>query len=159
MQRLNAATLPPVIEHGDLSDPNLLERPNGGLGVVDWELGAPRGFPLHDLTFFLSYVGLARHRGTAGPSGQLDAFHQTFMAPGAWARPVIAQYADVSGIGRDWVEPLFVACWTRYLAEFCARISGQTEPLSADVPLDWLRRHRFYQFWRVAACNSAALAP
>jgi hypothetical protein len=48
---------PVVIHHGDFAPWNVLSRPDGSLGVIDWEYGTVEGFPLLDLAFFVLQVG------------------------------------------------------------------------------------------------------
>jgi aminoglycoside phosphotransferase (APT) family kinase protein len=56
LDRLRSTPLPIVAEHGDFRPPNLIIARPGVLGVVDWELAEPSGFPLYDLSFFHAFV-------------------------------------------------------------------------------------------------------
>ena len=40
-----------VIQHGDLTSWNMLRKPDGTLGAVDWEYGSLEGFPYLDLAY------------------------------------------------------------------------------------------------------------
>jgi|GEM_PF-7079832 len=63
--------LPTVIEQRDCSPWNLLRRPGGGLVMLDWESAEPRGLPLLDLVYFLTFAGLHLHGAIAGAPGHL----------------------------------------------------------------------------------------
>ena len=67
--------LPVCFEHGDTRHPNILSGPDG-VGLVDWELAQPEGFPLHDLAFFLEYV--VESQSIENPAAQL-------IDPDSWA--------------------------------------------------------------------------
>ena len=42
-----------VIQHGDLTPWNLIRRPDGSLGAIDWEYGTLEGFPYLDLAHYV----------------------------------------------------------------------------------------------------------
>jgi hypothetical protein len=44
---------PVVVQHGDFAPWNLLRRPEGSVGAVDWEYGTLEGFPYLDLAYYL----------------------------------------------------------------------------------------------------------
>ena len=155
---LNRPELPSVFEHGDLSHPNLIQLTDGRVGVVDWELAEPRGLPAQDLSFFLAYVAFATRRaGTI--ERQVAAFDEAFVTPGAWARPLLAGYADRQGVPRSLLTPLFVACWARYTARLLERIEGElggrpTGPEAAE----FVRNNRYYALWRHALEHAGKLS-
>jgi len=156
---LRAAELPVFIEHGDLSHPNLLlldAGPPARIGVVDWELGEPRGLPLGDLLFFLGYVAIAERRPRT-PEEHADAIEAAFGGPAAWAAAAAARQADVEGIDRALLGPLLVATWTRALVRLLGRLDGNPDhrPGGAEIGADAdaatgrrLRGHRYHAIWR-----------
>jgi aminoglycoside phosphotransferase len=133
---LEQAVLPAVLEHGDLSHPNLLLRPGPQVGVVDWERAEPAGLPLHDLVFFLAYVAAARHRART-PEDQETAVHAEEEPTTA----ILRAHAGELGVPVALVAPLVVACWARATADAWARGDGDAH---------WLRAARVTRLWRRA---------
>lgn len=151
VSRLRGANLPLVIEHGDLSSPNILLLEGGGPGVVDWELANPRGLPARDLFFFLTYVAFARENARSN-SQHLSAFQKAFFGDKAWAIPIVRSYAQRLDLDPAWLTPLFVLCWLHYMTGLLIRID-YARPSVEKVDLetaDWLRRNRYYALWRYA---------
>jgi aminoglycoside phosphotransferase len=150
---LRSSMLQPVVEHGDLSEPNLIRSKAGGLGVVDWELSEERGLPLHDLHFFLAYVAFARARASTADRCAAAA-HDAFVARDGWARPFIRDYAHRVGVPQPLLARLFVATWARYAGGLLARLAeGPVAPETAA----WLRENRFYALWRLAVRHAGEL--
>jgi aminoglycoside phosphotransferase (APT) family kinase protein len=142
---LRDAPVPLVLEHGDVSHPNLLLHRGGQAALIDWELSEPRGLPAHDLFFFLAYMTFALRR--AGSTERRRAvFRETFFGPReAYAETVVA-YAERLGAPVLLLRPLFVACWARYAAQLTTRLrvtGGEGRASAAS-----LRRHREYALWR-----------
>ena len=156
IEPLRRAKLPLVVEHGDLSHPNLLRLERGGVGVVDWELAEPHGLPACDLFFFLTYAAFALRRARSNPAYQ-SAFQAAFFGRSAWTRRYVAAYAERLGLEASWLTPLFTACWSRYLAGLAFRLneaesvpgvlSKQETALSPET-VGWLRTNRYYTLWR-----------
>ncbi len=151
---LEAADLPLVFEHGDLSHPNVMWLHDGQPGVVDWELAAPRGLPGFDLFFFLSYVAFARHK--ARSSGEyLPAFRDAFFGEAAWTIPYIKRYSERLQLPEGTPVALFVLTWLRYAASLLDRLDEAPQgsgALSAETAV-WLRENRYYQMWRYAVTH------
>ena len=161
LEPLRGASLPTVVEHGDLSHPNLLILGTGDIGVVDWELGESHGLPAHDLFFFLNYVAAARSRAST-PNARLRVFHDAVIQPTGWAREIVTRYAERMDVDRRYLTPLLVACWSRYTAGLLERLLGSPgartrpdgeapsardySPASADVAR-LLRSDRHYALW------------
>ncbi len=124
MDLLRRIPLPLVFEHGDLSHPNLLLTPTGGVGVLDLERRTPRSSGLRSL-FFLAYVALAR-RARWSRKTDLAVFDGAFFGPSAWARPYIHSYATALQLPASTLVPLFLLTWARYLA-------SQVERLQDDI--------------------------
>ena len=150
---LRDEALPLVVEHGDLSHPNLFLLRSGGLGVVDWELAEPHGLPTHDLFFFLSYVAFALHNARTHRE-HVAAFRAAFLGRSAWARPYVRTYAEQLGLPPRVLTPLFVLCWARYMAGLLTRLgeTDRVEGVGADTTA-WLRSNRYYALWRHALAH------
>jgi aminoglycoside phosphotransferase len=141
--------IPLVFEHSDLGPPNILLPKEGGLGVVDWELAEPRGFPAVDLFFFLTLVTSAWRRARSHAE-YVAAFHETFFGPSAWARPYIVRYAKSMQLSPEILMPLFVLCWCRYVAGLVMRLHDfdVSKRLLENEAAGWLRSNRYYALWR-----------
>lgn len=155
IEPLRKAPIPLVFEHGDFSAPNILIDRSGRLGVVDWELAEPRGLPLADLIFFLSYVSFSRE-GAEKLNHYLKAFGKAFEGPKAWANPYLLRYSEMMGIPRELLRPLFVLSWSRYLGNVAARLKGSENGRAqlAEQTVSWLRSNRYYQIWQYAVENA-----
>lgn len=141
--------IPLVFEHGDLGPTNLVLMNEGGLGVLDWELAEPRGLPAVDLFFFLTLVAFARQRARSH-AGYVAAFHETFFGPSAWARPYIMRYVKDMQLSSEMLTPLFVLCWSRYVASLVKRLHDFdiSDRLLENQTARWLRCNRYYALWR-----------
>jgi aminoglycoside phosphotransferase (APT) family kinase protein len=143
---------PLVFEHGDFSSPNILMRPCVDIGVVDWESAEPHGLPAADLFFFLSYAAFAWNK-SENPEDCVAALHEAFWGPQAWAREYIARYREALGLPAAALKPLFIACWSRYVAGLVDRLNDlgagpRVEPDPETVA--WLRNNRYFHLWRHA---------
>ena len=155
---LRGMELPIVFEHGDLSHPNILITDQGSIGVLDWEQATPLGLPACDLFFFLAYVGFAKNRSRE-KGDYLAAFHSTFFAKDAWARPYVSRYARRLQLPIDSLTPLFLLSWFRYLSSLMDRI-GSLKDTNEDVPpetVEWMRTNRYYELWHYAVDQSNLL--
>jgi hypothetical protein len=141
---LAGLALPAVLEHRDLSHPNLVVGAGGELAVIDWEQAEPRGVPALDLFFALSYVAIARD-GARGGVANVRAVERAFLAPG-WARAYVARYARAL-VDPAALTPLFVAGWARQVAGLADRVGG-AEPGSETAA--WLARDWRFAAWRRA---------
>jgi aminoglycoside phosphotransferase (APT) family kinase protein len=79
---LRGSAVVTVVEHGDLSHPNIFRGGAGALQVIDWERSDPLGLPGGDLVFYLQHVHESL-RAAHAPAAQLDAFDHAFVRPGA----------------------------------------------------------------------------
>lgn len=148
--------LPLVVEHGDLSHPNLILRKDGdragyGAGVVDWELADLQGLPACDLFFFLTYVAFALH-GARENGRYVRAFHRAYFGSEAWVYPYVRKYAERIGLSPQALKPLFVLTWARYLAGLLVRLDRAAPQSRKQDPetAAWLRSNRYYALWRHA---------
>ena len=133
---LRGAQLPLVLEHGDTSHPNLLRRPFGDLGVVDWELADHDGLPGHDLCFFLVYAASAARRG--GHSGE-RRLKEAFFGADAWTWPWWRRYLGSAEIDPALGGRLWLAACARAVAVQAGRTGGA--PGAAGVRQFPLWRH------------------
>ena len=151
IEPLRGSGIPLVLEHGDLSHPNLLMLPDGQIGVIDWELAQPRGLPAQDLFFFLTYVALARAKADTWKA-QAGAFDAAFFGPEPWASPYIADYARAFDLPGGILPALFIACWVRRVAGLVNRLDGESDgcdTLSVETAA-WIRQDRYYRLWNHA---------
>lgn len=148
LEPLRAVQLPAVVEHGDLSHPNLFLKPQGTLQVVDWERARIDGVPGHDLVFYLQYLSeSSEHAFTRG--NQVAAFEKAFGS-GGWALAPLARHLDLRGVEAGLVPLLIISTWARSVATLAYRLEGQadathgTQQLRQAVESDrdfWLWRH------------------
>ena len=145
---LRDVQLPAVVEHGDLSHPNLFLKPRGGLQVVDWERARTDGVPGHDLVFYLQYLSESRERAFDRES-QLAAFEKAF-GRGGWALAPLTGHLDLRGVDAALLPLLVIATWARSTATLAYRLEGQSVPgrgidqVRSAVASDrdfWLWRH------------------
>jgi aminoglycoside phosphotransferase len=147
---LDPGDIPRIVEHGDLSHPNLIWLPNGDLGVVDWELGQSDGVPGHDLFLFLAYVAAARARA-GSPDSHAAAYRSAFAADG-WALAAARDYARRVGVADDLLPVLAVLAWSRYVTGWSERLrvpASAEQPGETDVRA-WIGSHRYAAIWREA---------
>jgi hypothetical protein len=147
LEPLQNMALPFVLEHGDLSHPNLILLKSGGIGVVDWELSELQGMLGFDTFFFLSYIAFSL--SNANDSGDyLTPFRATFFQPNTWATAHMRRYQERLQIPKALMQPLFALCWTRYLGNLLMRLRvDESTPISPNT-LAQLRENRYYALWR-----------
>ena len=146
---LQQAELAPIVEHGDVSHPNLIALHAQNLGVVDWELAETDGIPACDLFFFLTYAAFAQDDART-KRDFISPFSEAFFGPDAWAVPYEQQYAQRMQIAVEHLTPLFVLCWSRYMSKLLLRLYND-DPTPATVEpetVSWLRDNRYYGLWR-----------
>lgn len=155
VEPLKRMDIPLVVEHGDLSHPNLLLLDEGHghveAGVVDWELAELRGLPACDLFFFLAYVAFARHKARENRRYE-GAFREAYSGPDAWVIPYVRTYAQQLRLPAESLAPLFVVTWARYVAGLLARLESAAADGEGpnEAAASWLRRNRYYALWRLA---------
>jgi thiamine kinase-like enzyme len=148
LNELYCAGLPMIFEHGDTSAPNILIDDHGHIGVVDWELANPNGYPAIDFYFFLMFVVIAQT-----PARHLErALENAFFIKDAWTRPYIESYFRELDLPLEYARPLFVLCWTRYVASLIDRL---VNPLSSPVQfekknIDWFKQNRYVHMLRAS---------
>ena len=157
VEPLREAELPEVVEHGDLSHPNLIWTGENHVGVVDWELAEEHGLPLQDLAYFLTYATFALRR-PADTTAQVAAFHDAFFARGGWARARVEAYARELALDRELLTPLFVFCWARSVARLVERIGGEEAAPMSEETVAWIQQNRYYALWRHAIAHADGLA-
>ncbi|SDC39498.1 Phosphotransferase enzyme family protein [Geodermatophilus telluris] len=129
---LRDVAVPAVLEHADLSHPNLFLAADGSLQVIDWERADEHGVPGHDLVFLLGHLGEAR-RGAWTRDGQREAFDATFTGPAAWARPLLADHLRARGIDPALLPQVVVLAWARSSATLAERLVPAGASSSEDA--------------------------
>jgi aminoglycoside phosphotransferase len=124
LSRFAQAGFRTVVEHGDLSHPNVLWS-RRGIAVVDWETGHRAGVVGADAAVFLSFLEFAK-AGVHGRDGEARVYAEQLLRPGAQARDRLIAYLAVQQIGEEWVDHVLLAAWSRIcLAVFPRLLSGQ----------------------------------
>lgn len=62
LEILGDKSWPVAVQHGDFAPWNLLRRPDGSLGAIDWEYGTLEGFPYLDLAYYVLQVSALVYR-------------------------------------------------------------------------------------------------
>ncbi|MEA5456667.1 aminoglycoside phosphotransferase family protein [Sinomonas sp. JGH33] len=124
LEPMRSVPLPAVVEHGDLSHPNLIVRPNGRLQAVDWERSRTDGLPGHDLVFYLQYLSESSERAFER-ADQMAAFDKAF-GPEGWAREPVRRHLQRRGVDPALLPLLVLATWARSAATLAFRLEGQT---------------------------------
>ncbi|HEY1155583.1 MAG TPA: aminoglycoside phosphotransferase family protein, partial [Arthrobacter sp.] len=146
---LRQAELPAVIEHGDLSHPNLLIKPGGALQVMDWERSLTDGVPGHDLVFYLQYLSESSEQAFAREA-QLAAFDKAF-GQGGWALDPLSRHLGMRGVDQSLLPLLVVATWARSTATLADRLAQEAEvdPLQGNGKVRaTLQADRDFWLWR-----------
>jgi aminoglycoside phosphotransferase (APT) family kinase protein len=143
-------SIPTVLEHGDLSHPNILVRGSGAASVLDWELSDSNGLPATDLFFFLAYVARARAQSLVGPPAA-SAIVDAFASAPEWLHAPIARYRDGLRIPDGALRGLFMACWVTQAAGVVRRAPAEVRNAGRDGELhdDWR-----VDVWRRVAANA-----
>jgi aminoglycoside phosphotransferase len=138
---LRGMTLPVALEHGDLAHPNLLATAGGGIGVIDWELGVPDGFPLRDLVFFLSWVAASVEGAGSAAEHASAATGAVMSGSSAWQRSLLLREAERIGVDGALVDRLIVLCWLAQLVRPLGEEAG-ARPDRELARRAWGHRHR-----------------
>lgn len=120
-RELDGARLPQAIEHGDLSDPNLLVDRDGAIGVIDWELGRTDGLPLLDLLFLVGFLAAAEDGATA-PNEHAAAWERCVIDPSGWGHRLLRVEAARLDIDERTLVNLSILCWVRQVARMADRV-------------------------------------
>jgi len=161
MESLASETLPYVVEHGDVSHPNLFRLRSGKIGVIDWELAEMYGVPLADVWFFLTYAACATAKSRT-KEGELAAFREAFFGPSPWTKPHVDRYVRALSLPHGALAGLFVLTWTRRVAALARQLGGASptdQSPAGGSAADAVRNSRYYAFWRQAVTQCGALHP
>jgi aminoglycoside phosphotransferase (APT) family kinase protein len=154
LEPLRSAPLPDVIEHGDVSHPNLLVTPDGAIAAVDWELGEPHGLPAHDLCGFLGYIAAASAGATA-PERQGAAITGAMGERGGWMDLAARDYARRIHLDPSFLPALTIASWARRAVGLVERLhDGRPRAVSPETA-SWLGGHRYVTAWDAALAAEA----
>jgi hypothetical protein len=138
--------LPLVCEQRDCSPWNILIAKDGGLVLLDWESAEPRGLPVLDLIYFLTYLSFFL-------DGAMDSqrFRESYRAaldPTTFTGRVVAEcqrhYLTRVGLGPQVLRPLRLLTWLIHSQSDYRRLAagGPGQPNPAD-----LRRSLFVSLW------------
>lgn len=122
---LTGSELPAVLEHGDLSHPNLLLVAPDRIGAVDWERSVERGVPGHDLVYLLAYVSEAL-TGAATMPERVTCFDQALGSPSGWARPQLASHLERRGVAPALLDSLLLVSVVRAACTLAERLLGDS---------------------------------
>jgi len=131
---------PLVFQHGDPGPWNMLVAPDGRIALLDWESAETQGMPLWDLFYFLRSYALNVSR-TQGISNRLAGVTRHFLAESplsAWIVETVHHYCAQVGVGSQYVEPLYYACWMHRALKQATLLSPQR--LAQGAYLQLLRR-------------------
>jgi hypothetical protein len=160
LEPLERANLPLVVEHGDLSHPNLFITPQKRMAAIDWERFEPMGLPARDLIFFLQYVSECRRRAITLPA-QRSAFDRAFVGSRAWAAPWLRGYVEGLGVDHSLLPALILATWVRTSTGLVTRLAPSGPDASGSVNPGHLTqaflRDRDFALWRHAVARYSVL--
>lgn len=151
---LRNAQLPAVVEHGDLSHPNLFFKQDEGLQVVDWERSRTDGIPGHDLVFYLQYLSESSEQAVSREE-QLAAFEKAFGC-GGWALEPLLGHLELRGVDPCLLQLLVAATWARSAATLAYRLGGESDMTTGSAAVqEAIESDRDFWLWRHAV-NKAA---
>jgi aminoglycoside phosphotransferase (APT) family kinase protein len=152
LEPLRDADLPSVLEHGDMSPPNLFLA-DGRLQAVDWERGSLEGLPGHDLVMLIMFIARARSR----TDGRLDVpYDAALVRPDAWGRALLERHLRAQGVAVDLAPQLIAATWLRGVtSRLTAATSGYRtdeadDPRERDALWQSLKGDRDFALWPLA---------
>lgn len=147
-----------VVEHGDLSHPNVLWSQRG-IAVVDWETGHRAGVIGADAAVFLSFLEFAK-AGVHGKDDEARVYAEQLLTPGAHARQRLIEYLAGQRVGEEWVDHVLLAAWSRIaLAVFPRLLSGPSGDRSVDLPRRLFRASRSTLLWNLTLDRLKAARP
>lgn len=142
------AGYPTVVEHGDLSHPNVLWSQRG-IAVVDWETGHRTGVIGADAAVFLSFLEFAR-AGAHGKDAEAAVYSGQLLRPGAAARDRLIAYLHQQKVAEEWVDHVLLAAWSRIsLAVFPRLLSGPSGDRGMDLARRLFRASRSTLLWNL----------
>jgi hypothetical protein len=137
-----------VVEHGDLSHPNVLWSQRG-IAVVDWETGHRVGVVGADAAVFLSFLEFAK-AGVHGKDDEARVYSEQLLRPGSDARNRLIAYLAGQQVGEEWVDHVLLAAWSRIsLAVFPRLLSGPSSDRGMDLPRRLFRASRSTLLWNM----------
>ncbi len=111
--------LPVVCEQRDCSPWNVLIDSAGDLVILDWESAEPRGLPLLDLIYFLTY--LMFFLDGAMESQRFTESYRAMLDPTTFTGRIVAEceqrYLDCVGLDASVLRPLRLLTWLIHLRE------------------------------------------
>jgi hypothetical protein len=144
--QLANAQLPLILQHGDLSHPNLLLQLDGELAVLDWERSELQGLPGHDAIFLGQYIAEAT-AGAWDPQERRRVLDDAFLAPSGSGRAAVLRTLARHSVDPGLYTELLVACWARTSLDLLARLRGSAAVESGAVRVV-LSEDRDFMLWR-----------
>ena len=147
--------LPLVCEQRDCSPWNVLIDNEGELVILDWESAEPRGLPMLDLIYFLTY--LIFFLDGAMESQRFTESYRTMLDPATFTGRIVAdcQQLYLDGVGLDVIvlRPLRLLTWLIHSRSEYQRLAaaGNGQPDPAD-----LRRSLFVSLWEGELSHAVA---
>ena len=138
--------LPLVCEQRDCSPWNILIANDGELVMLDWESAEPRGLPILDLVYFLTYLSF--FIDGAMDSQRFMESYRAALDPATFTGRVVAEcqqrYLARVGLDPDVLLPLRLLTWLIHSQSDYRRLAA--EGISQPKPSD-LRRSMFVSLW------------
>jgi len=139
--------LPQVFEQRDFSPWNVLINRKGDLMVLDWESAEPKGLPLLDLVYFLTYLTIFRD-GTLQSGRFCDSYRRLLdfqSATGAVVHACLSFYADRLELPASVLPTLRMFTWLLHCrSDYRHLVADSAGSLSPQG----LRRSVFLRLWQ-----------
>lgn len=145
--------LPLVYEHRDFSPWNVLIDRNAEPVILDWESAEPRGLPVLDLVYFLTY--LAFFLDGAMDSHRFRESYRASLDPAAFTGSIVAdcqqRYLARVGLDPDVLRPLRLLTWLVHSqSEYRQMAGGAGQPSLSE-----LRSGLFVSLWEEELSHDA----
>jgi aminoglycoside phosphotransferase len=144
-----------VVEHGDLSHPNVLAS-KSGLSVVDWETGHAEGLIGVDAAVFLTFLEFAR-ASAHGVEKEVAVYAETMLDPAGPARARLARHLADRDVNPEFIDHVLAVAWGRVaLGVFPRLLAGpQSLNLAAEARAAQLfTESRPFQLWMMSLNRS-----
>jgi thiamine kinase-like enzyme len=133
-------------EHRDFSPWNVVVRPDGTLGVLDWEGARPVGLPVQDLAYFLAHLGF--FLDGAYSSRRFRQSYRASLDPttltGSLRVQCMERYRRRVGLHDAIMQPLNLLVWLIHARSEYQRLVAD---LGVSPPAHRLRTALFVSLW------------
>lgn len=120
-------SIPSVLQHGDPGIWNLVARPDGRTGFLDWEAAELAGLPLLDLLYFFRSYAIATSR-RAGSRDRLEAASRHLLDGSPLADRLVETVDDYRrriDLPGATIEPLLYGCWIHRSLKEATRLAPE----------------------------------